>query len=373
MPDGLDSLAEDQLLDAAISVLTSRLPSDWVVEKTTMGGDEEPRDLLIKGPFGNSQGTLLVETRRSFAPRDMQTLLGGLMRRLRKQNGEMPILLVAQYLSPKSRELLAEERISYLDLTGNIRLDLQQPAIFIELVGASQDPAASGRSRGIRGAKAGAVIRVLIDAQPPYTGADIARAARVNEGYASRILDALGEEGLIERQRSGPVFEVDWPALIRSRARVSDLFKPVRTYRFVARSGPRQLLNALKAIPNDRLFLISGSFAAERIAPVTAPATLVVYAMDPRRLASQVGLLEVDSGADTVLIRPDNAAVFDRASREDGLLWASPSQVAIDCLAGSGRMPAEGEALIDWMRSNESLWRRSTIGDLIETNEAWHV
>lgn len=370
MAHDLARMTEEQLLDAAVSVLTSRLPSDWAIERTKMAGDEEPRDLLIKGPFGNAQAALLVETRREFAPRDM-TLLGGLMRRLRKQTGEMPILLVAPYLSPKSRELLAEERISYVDLTGNIRIDLRQPATFIELAGAQRDPSATGRSRGIRGAKAGAVVRVLIDAQPPYTGAEIARAAKVNEGYASRILDSLQDEGLIKRRSPGPVTEADWPELIRRRARDLDLFKPIGTYRFVARSGPRQLLEALRGMSNERSFVVTGSFAAERIAPVTAPATLVLYAMDPKRLAAELELLEVDSGADTILVRPDNPVVFDRASREGGLLWAAPSQVAIDCLAGSGRMPAEGEALVDWMRVNEKQWRLPTVGDLIGANGTW--
>jgi hypothetical protein len=366
MADDLAGMSEEQLLDAAVSVLTSRLPSDWAIEKTKMGGDDEARDLLIKAPFGNPQAAVLVELRREFAPRDVQTLMGGLMRRLRKQTGEMPILLVAPYLSPQTRESLAEEGISFVDLTGNIRIALRQPAMFVEIPGAQRDPSTPGRSRGIRGAKAGAVVRVLIDARPPYTGAEIARAANVNEGYTSRILDSLQDEGLIERRRPGPVTEADWPALIRRRARALDLFKPIGTDRFVARSGTRQVLEALRGMDNERSFVITGSFAAERIAPVTAPATLVLYAMEPRRIAAELDLLEVDTGADTVLVRPDNYVVFDRATREDGLLWAAPSQVAIDCLAGGGRMPAEGEALIEWMRANEDRWRYPTIGDLIE-------
>ena len=35
----------------------------------------------------------------------------------------------------------------------------------------------------------------------------------------------------------------------------------------------------------------------------------------------------------------------------------APSQAAADCLTGNGRMPAEGDALLQWMIENESLWR----------------
>lgn len=113
---------------------------------------------------------------------------------------------------------------------------------------------------------------------------------------------------------------------------------------------------------------ITGSFAAARIAPVAGSAMLVVYTMKPRELAEDLGLLptQVGAGADTVLIRPDNEVVFEGAKEEEGLRWASPSQVAIDCLAGNGRMPAEGEALIEWMSKNESEWRFSSIRALID-------
>jgi hypothetical protein len=32
-------------------------------------------------------------------------------------------------------------------------------------------------------------------------------------------------------------------------------------------------------------------------------------------------------------------------------------QLVVDCLSGSGRMPAEGEAVLEWMQANESEWR----------------
>jgi IclR helix-turn-helix domain len=73
---------------------------------------------------------------------------------------------------------------------------------------------------------------VLADAAPPYTGADIARAADVNEGYTSRILETLQEEGLIDRERFGPVTRIDWPAMLRRRAQALDLFGTSGTYRY---------------------------------------------------------------------------------------------------------------------------------------------
>jgi hypothetical protein len=47
------------------------------------------------------------------------------------------------------------------------------------------------------------------------------------------------------------------------------------------------------------------------------------------------------------------------------MAWAAPSQVAIDCLSGSGRMPSEGEALLEWMRRHEGRWRCQSIDELL--------
>jgi len=273
---------ERELLDSAIDVLTRRLPGNWTVEKISLGGDPEPQDLIIKGPQPSAQTPVAVVARSDVSVRDVQVLMGGPWRRLRRQMGNYPILVVAPYVSPKVRERLAEESVSYVDLTGNIRISLDQAGVFIETQGAQRDPSTTKQRRGLRGAKVGAVVRVLVDAAPPYTGAEIAKAANVNEGYVSRILETLGDEGLIERQSPGPVMGVDWPAVLRRRAQVLDLFRPTGSHRYIARQGARGLVEQLATRGPVATPTITGSFAAARLAPVAAPTLLVMYTMTPR-------------------------------------------------------------------------------------------
>lgn len=367
----LGQLSDAELLDDAIALLADRLPSKWGLEKTAIGGDSEPRDLIVKSPNGTSQTAMVVEARSEVTTRDVQVLLGAPWKRWRRLAANYPILVVAPYIGPRVRELLATEGVNYLDLTGNVRISVDYPGIFIEFKGADRDESARKPRRGLGGAKVGAVVRVLADAAPPFTGSQIARAAGVNEGYTSRILGTLADEGLITRDRTGPIKAVDWPAMLRRRAQALDLFRPVGAYRFIARQGPRQLLKDMSALAAEDAPTITGSFAAARLAAVAAPRLLVAYTMSPRDLASNLDLLPADTGADTILIRPDNRVVFDRPKRDsDGLVWAGPSQIAIDCLAGSGRMPAEGEAVIQWMLNNEKEWRYPSIEKLLLASEA---
>jgi MarR family len=181
----------------------------------------------------------------------------------------------------------------------------------------------------MRGAKAGAVVRVLVDAAPPYTGSDIARAARIDEGYLSRVLDALADEGLIDRENFGPVTRVDWPALLRRRARAFDLFRPAGTFRFVAREGTNALLDRMQSEPRSgHVPTVTGSFAAVRLAPVAAPTLLAMYATNPLELGSELGLLPADAGADTVLI-PTAGPPCREATELLRQLFGAPASVGV--------------------------------------------
>ncbi|MGA7173131.1 MAG: hypothetical protein WCB86_05575 [Candidatus Dormiibacterota bacterium] len=70
------------------------------------------------------------------------------------------------------------------------------------------------------------------------------------------------------------------------------------------------------------------------------------------------GLLPADRGANLILLQPFDPVVFDPTSTQGPITYAAPSQVAVDCPTGNGRMPSEGDALIDWMVQSQAQWRR---------------
>lgn len=49
-------------------------------------------------------------------------------------------MVVARYLGERARELLSRGGASYADATDNVRVVVSSPAIFLEGVGAEQDP-----------------------------------------------------------------------------------------------------------------------------------------------------------------------------------------------------------------------------------------
>jgi hypothetical protein len=105
-------------------------------------------------------------------------------------------------------------------------------------------------------------------------------------------------------------------------------------------------------------YAVTGSFAAERLAPFAPPRQAMIYADDPDELALDLELRPTTTGANVVLAAPAYDVVFERAETIDAIKMAAPSQVAVDLLTGPGRNPSEAVALLDWMERNESAWRR---------------
>jgi hypothetical protein len=128
----------------------------------------------------------------------------------------------------------------------------------------------------------------------------------------------------------------------------------------VAAAGPDQMLsnaNAAKA----RRWAVTGSFVASSITPVAAPEVAVVFTDDPERFAKTARLLPTKIGANVILAKPYDPIVFQRGWPNAEFPSVSVTQLAIDLLAGNARMPAEGEALIKWMRGDPSRWQTTRL------------
>ena len=371
MPENMPLEGTD-LLDRAVVWLDQALPQGWTVErsKTSFSGaaGTEPRRLDTAIDLAASNGTrttLAVEAKRTFTPRDAEQLLRGLASQLRTLAHGVAILVVAAWLSPRTQELLAEQDVNYLDLTGNALVRLENPAVYIRSQGATRNPEPQPRGRArVRGPKAARVVRLLVDVRPPYGVREIAMASGVALSYTSRLLDSLDREALVDRSLRGQVEAVDVAGLLRRWAESYDVFKANNATTFVAPNGVASALQRLAKNSTLGRVAITGSFAATRLAPVAAPALLVAYCDDVSSVATSLDLLPADEGANVALLRPYDSFIWDRTVRADPLEYVAPSQTVVDCLSGTGRMPSEGEALLEWMLEDESRWRLDSLRDL---------
>ncbi len=336
--------------DGAVDTLTSIMPPGWTIE--VVGRSDTGGTVQATNTSG-ATGELDILVREEVDPRSAVAL----------DDPARPTFVFARWLSKRTRTILSDCGFSYGDDTGNISLSIKAPEIYIRLDGPTQDPSPKPvKGPNLRGPKAWALLRTLIEVQPPYTVSELAAAVDTDPGYVSRVLTALSDELLITRPPRGKVQHVEWEALLRQLTASYALLDANETTNWIASAGPEQFLDDLSASKRKQ-WAVTGSFAAARVVSVAAPEIAVVYADDPERIADTLRLRQVRNGGNVVIARPYDQIVFERTTTTDTITYVSPVQTALDCLTGPGRMPAEGEALIKWMADKTSRWQAPALNN----------
>ncbi len=341
--------SDSEMLNWVQQRISELLPENWAVEPLFDLRGQPDLAFTIRAPDG-STGRLAVEAKSQQDPKQAQSAIAQL-----RGYGASPVL-VAPFLSKRTREVLEAASVGYLDMTGNALLQIDRPSLYVRISGQERNPWLSGRfGRTLRGPKAARIVRLLCDTARPLSVSQIAGATDTDTGYVSRVLDVLERDALIERARRGPVQRVAWEGLIK---------RWVEDYKVVRANSPFSYLDPrdLGRLPGrfERITLryaVTGSFAASFATQIAPPRLLLAYVDDPATVADSLSLRPTDIGANVILLRPFDPVVYDRSIQRDGITYVAMSQLAADLLTGPGRMPEEAEEVLAWMRKNELTWR----------------
>ncbi len=348
----------NSLLTRALDALRERLPDRWLLSRATReprGTGYRPDALLeVRGPDG-ARTVIVVEAKSSVTAAEAAAL-GPRLDAAARENKAATAMVVTDYLSPLARERLSAAGVSYLDLTGNVRVSLNRPGLFIETSGADRDPSPQRRdSRSLKGGSAARIVRALCDWKPPVGVRELARRAGTDPGYASRILTLLEREDVITRDRKRWVTTVKWKDLLRRWAADYAVARTNRAVEYLEPRGLDALLRRLRGYRGKRA--LTGSSGVPREAAVAPTRVISCYVERPEQAAADLGLREVESGSNVLLLEPFDSVIWQRTHEEDGLTCVAVSQCAVDLLTGRGREPSEAEALFTWMARNENAWR----------------
>jgi len=333
--------ADNVVLRETISRLQRRLPGHWTTVVSVKTNDAADARLTIKTPAGAS-AAVAIGTRRRLDPKFVPALADDL--RAAAADG---FVVVAPFLGPRTRARLGELGLGYVDLTGNMRLCLDRPTVFIDAEGAARSPWAEGRAaRSLDGGKASRVVRALCDGAPPFGVRALAALAGTDPGYVSRLVDQLDREELVRRQARGPVLAVDVPALLHRWA---------ADYRFEAANRALVCVHA-HGVPGvlARLggatfpYAITARAGAAAILDSALPPLVSVYVDNPERVARALSAHPVDEPAagNLCLLEPFDSVVFARTWTRDGLRFAAESQIVADLLGSRAPGPAQAQAVL---------------------------
>lgn len=345
-----NGLRSGTTLDELTEMIRLRLPTGWRAASRRPAGPSPGWVLDVAAP-DRSSAAFVVEERRTLDPRDVPVAV----LRLQRAAEGRPLMFVAPFLSPRTRELLRDAGASYADATGNIRLVLGRPGLFIEARGDDKDSKSEPRPlRSLKGRTAGRVVRALCDFDAPYGVRELADKASTPLGSVARVVGLLDREALVERDEAGRIERVRRPELIRRWVQDYGLR---RSNQVMSCLAPRGLASVLAGLRRLDGYSISGSMAASRRLAWAAPRLAILYVQNPEGLARALDVRPTDAGANLLLLRPYDPVVFERTWSEDGLVFAALSQVAADLLTSPGRAPSEGDELLRWMGGHVDGWK----------------
>ena len=328
--------------------LTRTLPSEWRMTLNAARGRDPGVDafLDLASPSGE-RFRACVEFKARAEPAEVVRLVPWL-----QQCGSA--ILVATAIGPRTREILADAGISWMEPEGDCRIALG--SLFIERSGRDRPRRVAGapNTRYVSDLFSGGALRIvrwlLIEPAKAWTLEDMADRTGLTSGFVSRTFKTLARDAYVERVR-GATRLTDRDALLDAWASAS-LPKASTFERVATGSTPEALLRMIPTLTAPTRYAITAEAAADRLAPFARFSRVEMYVKDAADWDQALGLTPVPRGGNLVLIEPADSGVFDGSFEQDQVQLTSRPQLYVD-LVRRGGAAAEAAAV---MRERGELW-----------------
>jgi len=265
-------------------------------------------------------------------------------------------LVAVPFMGDAGRKLCAEADVAWLDLSGNARIFA--PGLYILVEGKPNLFKRRGRPSSAFAPKSSRIVRwLLMHPDEPLTQREMARATDTDEGYTSKIVGKLDQDGLIVKDTSGAIKPRDPDLLLDAWREVYEFSKHhiIRGH-VAARSGEvllRQLADNLKqASARHAATGLAAAWLLDRFAGFRT-ATFYLTEDPSSELLDFLSFREEKRGANVWLVVPNDVGVFHGATEIDGIRCVHPVQVYLDLQAH----PERAEEAARKVRATHLSWR----------------
>ena len=253
------------------------------------------------------------------------------------------------------RERCIEAGVGWLDLSGNARIFA--PGLRILIEGKPNQYKRPGRPSSVFAPKSSRITRwLLMHPHEPLTQRELARATDTDEGYTSKVVSKLKQDGLIVKESSGTVRLHDPDLLLDAWRENYDFTKHHIIRGHVAARAGDVLLRQLA----DTLEHVSVSYAATGLAAAWLldrfasfrTTTLYLAEEPPSALLDSLSFREEKRGANVWLAVPNDVGVFHGAAKIDGIRCVHPVQAYLDL----GAHPERAKEASQQLRTAHLSW-----------------
>jgi hypothetical protein len=266
--------------------------------------------------------------------------IGGAVNRVKAyatRPGRRSLPVVAtSFMGDVGKRICAAAGTSWFDLSGNAHI--VAPGLRVIIEGKPNQFARRGRPSSAFAPKSARIARrLLIDPHRSFRQQELARETGLDDGFTSKIVRRLEEDGLVERDQSGALHVQNPNLMLDAWAEVYAFEKHAIVRGHVtARSGEDLLRRLADALGRDKVRHAATGLGAAWLHTEFAGFRLVTFFVASRPddgLLERVGFREESRGANVWLVIPDDVGVFDGAGDEQGISCVHPVQAYIDLLA----------------------------------------
>jgi hypothetical protein len=258
-------------------------------------------------------------------------------------------LFAAPFVSESAREICKEEGFGYLDLTGNCLISFDN--IYIERFGFQKD-AEKRELRSVFNEKASRIVRrLLTNPARLWSVQELAKRSHVSIGLASQVKTKLFDGEFLERRDE--LFTVSKPEkLLKNWADSYRLkFKKHIAVEFYSpkklQDTEVELVEYFKTHYTRYAFTLATAAKATGTQYVSQVNRIHAYVDgDVNRIGKELGLKEVDSGGNIVLMQPFDTDILYN-DQWLGLNVVSDLQLYLDFAAQNGRIQETADVIFD--------------------------
>jgi hypothetical protein len=338
---------------------------------------ERPFDVSFELSSGKNQVVVFGEFKQAPSPK-LLAEIGPWMRRMKSLKQDAAFAVLAASLSPQAQAYSIANGIDFLDLAGNISIQVPGKFTLQRLGRRSLERSRTGepsRNMNVFSGRSSRVLRVLLENPKAWSltkifkelSVEAERVQRlirqpmefaVSQSLISKVLSSLEEQLWIRRQGSAVVV----PEPRRLLAEWAEKYK--ERYRWRLRSS-FELANPFGGGVSEisaglqqqiKAYAFTGAAAASLVAPFVELDRVDIFLGNPKAGARLRGFADREStGPKLRLISPYDAGVFLYCRREGDVPIVSKLQAYLDLYARGGRDLKQADYLLS--NAIEARWR----------------
>lgn len=288
-------------------------------------------DILVKTKYKKKETTFFIEVKSIGEPRHIEQAITQVKLLSKIMPNSYPVV-ASSFLSETSREICKKLDVGYIDLFGNIYIDL--PMIHIEKESNKTKEVEKKKQKQLFSPVATRIIRsLLIQPEEKWTIQLLSEKSQVSLGYAHRIVEKLIDKKFLERNN-------DYKLILVDKSRLLDIWRDNYTFKnntiysyYTFEKNKDTLFNKIKKASQ----YIKSSYAltlhsgASFIAPFVRYNDVHLYVKS--NMDQWIQLLDlrpVESGANIYLIKPYDQGVIQNLQTIKGNAIVSNIQLYLD-------------------------------------------